>query len=1326
MNFLLTDYGQDWFANNPGQLPILAEFRVGDGVNYIPEPAIDTDLRGALLFSGTPGQAQLKPSGHINYLLYMDASVGDFDWGEIGLFHNGSLFALGALSTPSPKRASSGAQQGNKTTIHASIYPGSDYVVAELANSSNELNVPVWNNIDLLPPAHEAYPNLFMVPSPNNPAKSVLAFAGGGIWNLTGYERVLYSLNLVSATATQLRIAGDIDMPPDQGGLVVNIFSGPAAGIIRTITAWDPSTKNITLSSPLPWTPLPGDLILISRYSKIADQNVYQILENLSPSLEAGDINQLEDLSAFFSPLVRKDGSSVMLANLNMGSNRVINVATPLLGGDATNKSYVDAAIAGGGVGITGLIRADGSVPMAAPLAMGGFRVSGLGTATLGTDAAPLAQVTGLIATSLLPMLRADGTVPLGGNWSAANYRIRNLGAPVDPQDAANLNTVNNAVAGILSQVMRLDGSQPMTAALNAGAQRVRNVAAATQPSDAATLADVTTRVALSVPRSGVLPMLGILDMGSFRITNLATPVGPQDAVPLARLTTDLAALANTLIKRDGTTGMQAALDLAGNKIIGLADPTNATEAATKNYVDVAVTGFDTSGLVRRDGTLAMTAMLNLGNFRIINVANPVNPQDGATQASVQSEIAASRVSLVSRDGTQAMQGNLNLGTFRIINQANPVDAQDGATKSYVDTATSGFLPRNGSAPMTGALNMGTFAITGLPATAPNAGDAVSRAALDTRFTTFSATVLLRTGAQSMQGALNMSTFKVVNLGTPTADADAATKKYVDDTVTGIDSTGFLLRNGTRSLTGTMDAAGNRITGLPVTASYVGEAPSDAISTARADLRIAAYAFPRDGSAAFTSDLNMGNNRVTNVEDPVGAQDATTKNYVDTLETLALRLDGSRAMTGSLGAGGFRVRDVASPTVDTDAVNRGAMNTAITAALVPFILRDGTRAMQGNLSLGGTFKVVDLAAPTANTDAATKLYVDTLRLASVLRDGTQGMTANLNLNANRIVGLAAPVGNTDAATKAYVDAQVDSVDVSAFLPRDGSQWMLGNLNMGVRRITNLAAPTADDDAVTRLYVTNSLSGFLPRDGSLAMTAAFNAGSFRILNVATPTGGTDAANRSYVLSEIAASRTSLILRDGTQSMQANLDMASFKVTGLGVPTTATDAASKTYVDTTVSTSVAGRLPRDGSAALTGNLNAGGFLLTNVATPVSAGDAATKSYVDDGVTDALAESDRFTVVNNAGASVTLSPSDAGLRRYNRFTAVAAAVTLNVAEGYSAGMVFNLRAVGGEVTLGGTGVTINLPPDGTLVIPQGGSVTLIMVSGTEADLVGLVETI
>ena len=106
-------------------------FKVGSTiVNPIPDDPT-TDITGDLVFTGDALQLQyaIVDNNTVEYIVTLDESIGNFDVGRIGLFHdNGdgtyTLFSITALDTPNPdhKFSTSGNQVGDRLTY--AIYLG--------------------------------------------------------------------------------------------------------------------------------------------------------------------------------------------------------------------------------------------------------------------------------------------------------------------------------------------------------------------------------------------------------------------------------------------------------------------------------------------------------------------------------------------------------------------------------------------------------------------------------------------------------------------------------------------------------------------------------------------------------------------------------------------------------------------------------------------------------------------------------------------------------------------------------------------------------------------------------------------------------------------------------------------------------------------------------------------------------------------------------------------------------------------------------------------------------------------------------------------------
>lgn len=105
------------------------------------------------------------------------------------------------------------------------------------------------------------------------------------------------------------------------------------------------------------------------------------------------------------------------------------------------------------------------------------------------------------------------------------------------------------------------------------------------------------------------------------------------------------------------------------------------------------------------------------------------------------------------------------------------------------------------------------------------------------------------------------------------------------------------------------------------------------------------------------------------------------------------------------------------------------------------------------------------------------------------------------------------------------------------------------------------------------------------------------------------------------------------------------------------------------------------------------------------------------------DEIAAANGVSIITESTTSRTIATTDAGRDKYIRCTNDSATtLTFDDAESYTAGMVFNIRAVGAAgVTLAEDGVTLTPPADGTLVMAQYMAVTVIMTSSTAGDVIG-----
>ena len=127
----------------------------------------------------------------------------------------------------------------------------------------------------------------------------------------------------------------------------------------------------------------------------------------------------------------------------------------------------------------------------------------------------------------------------------------------------------------------------------------------------------------------------------------------------------------------------------------------------------------------------------------------------------------------------------------------------------------------------------------------------------------------------------------------------------------------------------------------------------------------------RDGTNTAIGSINMTGNTLTNVSNPVNAQDIATKNYVE--QNTILR-NGTQTMIGNLNMGNYSINNLQNPENDQDAVTKAYADAVAKAYAVTRLFRGGG-TMTGDIKMTDN-RITGLSDPVDNQDAATKLYVD--------------------------------------------------------------------------------------------------------------------------------------------------------------------------------------------------------------------------------------------------------------------------------------------------------------------------------------------------------------
>lgn len=208
-----------------------------------------------------------------------------------------------------------------------------------------------------------------------------------------------------------------------------------------------------------------------------------------------------------------------------------------------------------------------------------------------------------------------------------------------------------------------------------------------------------TASVTGNTTLNGNLAIIGSslnIDMGGNQVHNVADPTHNLDAANMQWVNDQIIASTGggltvgtadaRYVKLDGTnTPMSGALSMGSHQIHTVTDPTAAQDAATKNYVDTQLATLGGLSMSTADARYLRLA----GGTMSGNINMNSNPISGVSALTTGSLVVTgtSNFGGAMSIASAALFGQLNVNNQSVIGVITPVNPQDAVNKAYVDAA---------------------------------------------------------------------------------------------------------------------------------------------------------------------------------------------------------------------------------------------------------------------------------------------------------------------------------------------------------------------------------------------------------------------------------------------------------------------------------------------------------------------------------------------------------------------------------------------------------------------------------------------------------------